>query len=127
MEKKLQNLVEYKDEDVSFDYEYDFYSSYLSEYVDQDGREVLVPVSKETLDAFMAFKQEYSNSKDVSAEQRNMEAKLADSFMFYVSIGVIVMNGNEYFINVKKLADLTNKFNDVNKKKGISFTKGSLK
>jgi secreted PhoX family phosphatase len=126
MEKNQNNVMEYKDEDVSLDYEYDFYNTYLSEYANQDGNE-LVPVSKEVASFFMALNQEYSNSKDISPDQRNTEAKLADSFMFYVAAGVIVMVNNEYFINVKKLANLTNDFNAISEKKGISFTKGSFK
>ena len=127
MEKSLQNLVGYNDEDVCFDYEYDFYNAYLSEYVSQDTKEVLVPVSKNTQDAFMALKEEYSISKQVPAYERNTEAKLADSFMFYVSVGAIVINENGYFINVRVLDKITNKYNDVNKKNGVSLTKGSLK
>lgn len=126
MSKNQNNVMEYKDEDVSLDYEYDFYNDYLSEYANQDGNE-LVPVSKEVASLFMALKQEYSSSKDILPNQRNNEAKLADSFMFYVAAGVIVMINNEYFINVKKLADLTNDFNVISEKKGISFTKGSFK
>ena len=126
MEKNQNNVMEYKDEDVSLDYEYDFYNTYLSEYANQDENE-LVPVSKEVASFFMALNQEYSSSKDISPDQRNTEAKLADSFMFYVAAGVIVMVNNEYFINVKKLANLTNDFNAISEKKGISFTKGSFK
>lgn len=116
----------YKDEKIDIDYEYDFYASYLSEYRDQENETGFIKVSDDLQENFMHLGESYRVSKSVPVSERGMEDKLADSFMFYVSLRVIVLREDGYYINTKLLAAKTKQFDSVTEK-GESYKKGGIK
>lgn len=121
-EESLENL--YKD--AKLDYEYDFYVSYLERFKGQESEADFVKVSDSLQVEFMNLKLAYDISKSVPVLERGEEDKLADSFAFYVSLGVIVLLEDGYYINTKLLAEKTKQFDFVTEK-GSSYKKGGIK
>lgn len=108
------------------DFEYEFYDKFLSEYENLESDEELIKVDDEKHIVFSNLNNLYSSSKDIFIEERNCEEKLADSFMFYVSAGVIKLIKGRYFIVLDKLNMITQKYNEIDEEeKGISYSKGA--
>ncbi len=112
--------------DAKLDYEYDFYVSYLERFKNQASETGFIKVSDDLQINFMALMATYDISKSVPVLERSEEDKLADSFAFYVSLGVIVLLEDGYYINTKLLAEKTKQFDSVNEK-GSSYKKGGIK
>lgn len=118
--------------DGMIDYEYDFYASYLSRYINQESETGFIKVSDDLQENFMNLSTSYHNSNSVHVSERGMEDKLADSFTFYVSLGVIVLREDGYYINTKLLASLEEKAKKAKQfdsviEKGESYKKGGIK
>ncbi len=124
MVESTQIKENYKD--AKLDYEYEFYSLYLSSFKDQVSETKFIKVNDELQECFMHLTAAYQVSKSVPLFERGMEDKLADSFMFYVSLGVIVIRKDGYYINTELLARATKQFNFVTEK-GTSYKKGGIK
>lgn len=107
------------------DYEYEFYNIYLKDYVEQENEMGFVKVSDSLQENFMSLNGIYSTSKSVIESERGMEDKLADSFMFYISTGVIVLLEDGYYLNTKKLSETTKQFQLLNEQSGIVYKKGT--
>lgn len=112
--------------DAKLDYEYDFYVSYLKKFEGQESETGFIKVSDDLEMNFMNLKAAYDISKSVPVLERGEEDKLADSFAFYVSLGVIVILEDGYYINTKLLAEKTKQFDSANEK-GSSYKKGGIK
>lgn len=126
----MQSLgATYKENVAKQDYEYEFYETYLINYASQENENEseLIKVSDEIQNCFMSLNGTYSASKTLLESERGTEDKLADSFMFYISTGVIVLLEDGYYINTKKLFETTKQFQLINEQNGISLKKGSIK
>lgn len=113
--------------EAKLDYEYEFYDTYLKDYVEQENETGLVKVSDNLQENFMSLNGAYSTIKSAIESERSMEDKLADSFMFYVSIGVIMLLEDGYYINTKRLLETTKQFKSASEQNGRSFKKGGIK
>lgn len=112
---------------AKLDYEYEFYNTYLKDYVEQENEMGLVKASDSLQENFMGLSGSYSVAKSVIESERSMEDKLADSFMFYVSIGVIILLEDGYYINTNRLLETTKQLKFASEQNGRSFKKGGIK
>lgn len=110
------------------DYEFDFYKRYLDKYADlittveNDG---IIELDSDDQETFSNLKNLYSTSSSVSAENRNSDEKLADSLMFFMAAGTIVLLKGRFFINLSKLQIHASKYSDLKDSMGISYSKGA--
>lgn len=97
-------------EEITLDYEYEFYETYLKKYVDQESETGYIKIDKSSQSCFEALKNVYSSSKSNSCFENAIEDKFADSLMFYIATGLIFVDGGSYYINTKKLMEITTNF-----------------
>ncbi len=124
----MQSLgTAYKDanKDAIVDYEYEFYKTYLRCFEGQESQTELIKVNGDLEGTFLGLSNLYSNC--VSVEDRGYEDQMADSFAYFVSTGVIKVQKDGYYINVKRLLETTKQYNSVTKQIGNAKKKGGIK
>lgn len=99
--------------DCKLDYEYEFYDKYLSSYENYDINEKNVKASDTDSIIFSNLNNLYSESYGVSSDKRSMVEEYADSFVFFVSAGVIKLIDNKYYINLEELNKFKERYNEV--------------
>lgn len=93
-------------EEKTLDYEYEFYETYLKKYVCQESETGYIKVD------------------EISQWSENgIEDKFADSLMFYIATGLIFVEGGNYYINVKKLMEITANFRKAKEDSGCTKIK----
>ena len=79
-------------------------------------------------DYFMALECLYSTSKSEVASNWNTEEKLADSLVYYRSIGLLNLKHGKYYINTSVLLKKFNDYENYRKEKSsLSYRKGPKK
>lgn len=124
----IQSLgTAYKDanKDIVMDYEYEFYKTYLKGFEGQESQNGLIKVTGDLEAAFLELSSLYSNYVEV--ENRGYEDQLADSLAYYVSTGVIKLQKDGYYIDVKKLSETTKQYNTTKEQIGNALKKGGIK
>ncbi len=121
----MQSLGKRDLETAKLDYEYEFYDRYLSYYANIDINEGLFRANGHDQKSFSELNNIYSSSCTVPSQQRSSEQKLADSFAFYVAVGVIRMINSDYYINMEKLERFTKKYRALNGIEDISYSMGA--
>lgn len=116
-----------------FDYEYEFYENFLSNYLEIESEGDLIRVSEVDQKSFSFLEIVYSKSTGVPANERDTNEKLADSLTFFVACGTIKKIDGKYFISKSKLNELAERYEIVNdsynakEEKGIAYKKGTSK
>lgn len=103
------------------DNEYEFYDKYLSNYESYDIQRKEVKAKSSDHIIFSNLNNLYSIACSIPAEQRTVVEEYADSFAFFVSVGVIKLVDSYYYINLESLAKFKEKYEKLNDK-GISYT-----
>lgn len=99
---------------IKKDYEYDFYIKYLSDYENYDINEKTVKATIAEHIIFSNLNNLYSESCSIPASQRSLAEEYADSFAFFVSVGIIKLIDNNYFIDLEKLNKFSKDCNEIN-------------
>ena len=110
-------------EEKTLDYEYEFYETYLKKYVCQESETGYIKVDEISQRCFEALKNAYSSLKSNLWSENGIEDKFADSLMFYIATGLIFVEGGNYYINVKKLMEITANFKKAKEDSGCTKIK----
>jgi hypothetical protein len=112
---------------VKEDYEYEFYENYLMSFKELDESLKLVKVTDDLKVIFVGFERHYDVSKTIPATSRKPLDKCADSFAFYIAVGVIIKDNDDYYIDLKKLNECTKYYENFNNELGTSKKIGGRK
>ena len=108
------------------DNEFNFFETCLKKYA--DCTEEVIKVDEEETKFFNALIFEYNESKDKIATERTETEQMADSFMFYRSNKVVIAKDGVFYINVNKVKEINEKYqNVISNEDNIVYKKGTRK
>lgn len=108
------------------DNEFNFFEICLKQYA--NCTEETIKADEELTKFFNNLVFEYNISKDKVATERNEVEQLADSFMFYRSNNVIFAKNGVFYINVNKVKEINEKYqNAISNEDNIVYKKGTRK
>ena len=108
------------------DNEFNFFETCLKKYT--DCTEDVVKVDEEETKFFNNLVFEYNISKGKVVTERNEVEQLADSFMFYRSNNVIEFSNGAFYININKVKEINEKYqNVISNEDNIVYKKGTRK
>ena len=123
--KDEPNIRNYTESSDVNDETYDLFENVLVSYLPEAGVQEKTIVTKEDNKYFLALDELYSIECSTTDENRNYEAKMADSLAFYKATGLIQLVNGNYVIDNEKLKELFLMYVEHNrKKKAQVYSKG---
>ena len=101
-----------------FDMEFNFYKNILYKYFGNNEKTEYIKVTLSDEEYFNSLREHYSISNAVPFDERSEEDNYADSFMFFISAGLIAVVEGNYYINKKVLQKYNDMYKETISKKG---------
>ncbi len=111
----------YRDYDETYLLFEQFLLSYLPFALDADK----IEVNEKDAEVFSNLRHEYSVSKSEVQQNWNLEKRMADSLVFWMQAGLIVLEDGKYYINSNQLIERSVQYNDYKKeaKEAVTYHK----
>ena len=111
----------YRDYDETYLLFEQFLLSYLPFAADADK----IEVNENDAEVFSNLRHEQSVSKSEVQQNWNLEKRMADSLVFWMQAGLIVLEGGKYYINSNQLIERSVQYNDYKKeaKEAVTYHK----
>lgn len=123
----MESLGRFYKDNLKQDYEYEFYEHYLLEFKNLDESLGVVKITDDLKVIFSGFDSHYDTSKVIPGTNRKPLDKCADSYAFYVSLGVIFKDNEDFYIDLKKLNECTKQYDCLNENLGKAKQIGGRK